>query len=358
MVPAQPPRWRRATSASAARSTRSPAAGHRPQGGGAAPALQQRHLAQDGPRADLGDLPAVLLDGQDPVEQEIQLVAGLSLLDQGLAGLKAPERRVGADDDGRQLPLQLALHGGDHRRRLLVAPGVPLAERLAVPGVEVDQPGLGLEGAVVAVDPVPGERAGPHDLEAGRPVGADLQGQGRPHHRPADLEVGAAPDPPGRGHARLATGRLGEPDHPVAGLGLPAQVGEGDAGEGQADPGQPHAGVAHVPPAQVPVAGDAAVAVDLDEGPQLVGEADGAGVEQALQVVEVVGRRQVVAGHPQLEGQLHHPLDGLSRDPRHRGHRGLDPHASSTSSVRASGYGASHDARSTAAAGRAAGSPY
>jgi hypothetical protein len=90
--------------------------------------------------------------------------------------------------------------------------------------------------------------------------------------------------------------------------------------------------MAHVPAAEVPVPGDAAVVVDLDPGPQLVGEADGAGVEQALEVVEPVGRRQVVVGHPQLERQLHHSLDGLPRDPRHRRHRGLDPHASSTSS--------------------------
>ena len=194
------------------------------------------------------------------------------------------------------------------------------------------RPGLGLEGPVVAVDPVPRERAGPDDLEVGGPVGADGEGQRRPHHRPRDLEVGPPPDPPGRRHARLAAGRLGEADHAVADLGLPAQVGEADPAEGQADPGQPHAGVAHVAPAEVPVPGDPAVAVDLDEGPQLVGEPDGAGAEQALQVVQPVGRRQVVVGHAQLEGQLHHPLDGLPGDPRHRGHRGLDPHASSTSS--------------------------
>ena len=44
---------------------------------------------------------------------------------------------------------------------------------------------------------------------------------------------------------------------------------------------------------------------------RVVGEADGAGLEEALQVVEPVGRRQVVVGDAQLEGQLHHPLDGF-----------------------------------------------
>src|SRR4029450_3027057 len=79
---------------------RHPAAGHRPQGGRAAPPLQQRHLAQDGPRADLGDLPAVPLHGQDTLEEEIELVAGLALLDQALAGRQAPERGGGGGGGG------------------------------------------------------------------------------------------------------------------------------------------------------------------------------------------------------------------------------------------------------------------
>src|SRR5918994_2140020 len=63
-------------------------------------------------RARPGHLPAVLLDGQDPVEQQEQLVAGLALLDEGLAGAQPPERRVGADDDGRQPPFPPRLHRG------------------------------------------------------------------------------------------------------------------------------------------------------------------------------------------------------------------------------------------------------
>ena len=184
----------------------------------------------------------------------------------------------------------------------------------------------------MAVDPVPRERAGPDDLEGGGAVGPDGQGQGRPDHRPADLDIGPAPDPPGRRHARPAPGRLGEPDLAVADLGLAPHVGEADPHEPDAEPGQSHAGVAHVAAAEVPVAGDPPVGVDLDEGPQLVGEPDGAGGEQAVEVLQPVGRRQVVVGHAQLEGQLHHPFDRLPRDPRHRGHRGLDPHAGSTSS--------------------------
>ena len=47
--------------------------------------------------------------------------------------------------------------------------------------------------------------------------------------------------------------------------------------------------------------GDDAAAVDLDEAPQPVGQADPPGGQQAREVVEVVGRRVVVLGGAQVE---------------------------------------------------------
>ena len=62
---------------------RNPTGGHRPQRGHTPALMQQRHLAHDGPRANLGHRPAVDLYPQHPVEQQEQLVAVLALLGQG-----------------------------------------------------------------------------------------------------------------------------------------------------------------------------------------------------------------------------------------------------------------------------------
>src|SRR5207302_8470336 len=68
------------------------AGGHRhlhrrqgPKGDRALPAFEDGPLADDGAGAQLVDLLAVELGSQDSVEQQEQLVAGISLLDEGLA---------------------------------------------------------------------------------------------------------------------------------------------------------------------------------------------------------------------------------------------------------------------------------
>jgi hypothetical protein len=76
------------------------------------------------PGADLGHRRAVDLHPQHPVEQEEQLGAGLALPDQGPAGLKPTEPRLGVDDRHRQLALQRRLHRGHDRGRVLGPQGV------------------------------------------------------------------------------------------------------------------------------------------------------------------------------------------------------------------------------------------
>jgi len=61
-----------------------PARRHRPQRRRPPPALEQRHLAEDGAGPHLGDRLAVPLDGEHTVEQQEQLLARRSLSPQGL----------------------------------------------------------------------------------------------------------------------------------------------------------------------------------------------------------------------------------------------------------------------------------
>ena len=58
-----------------------------------------------------------------------------------------------------ELAFERGLDRGDERGRVLVAPRRVLAERVAVPFLEVGEAGLGGELAFVVVDPVAGERA-------------------------------------------------------------------------------------------------------------------------------------------------------------------------------------------------------
>ena len=64
-----------------------------------------------------------------------------------------------------------------------VAPRRVLAERVAVPLLEVGEADLGRELAVGVVDPVPGELARAEHLEARRAVGADGERERGPHRR-------------------------------------------------------------------------------------------------------------------------------------------------------------------------------
>ena len=74
------------------------------------------------------------------------------------------------------------------------------------------------------------------------------------------------------------------------------------------------------------VAHDAPV-LDLDPGAQLVGESEGVGLAQRLEVVDHLGQRRVVVGDAHVECQLGgQPLHRLRGDPRDRGDRGFDAH--------------------------------
>ncbi len=210
---------------------------------------------------------------------------------------------LAVDDGHRQPPLQGGLGGDDQRRRVLVAPRGALQLGLPEPAVEVDPARLGHQLALVVVDPVAGERAGPDDLVGGPAVGVDGEGQGRPGGRGDPLDERRAADAPRRRRARAAAGRLHEPDPAVAALGRRAHVGEGHGGEGQVARAEPQGRAADLAAAGMAVADDAAV-LDLDPGAQLVGEPEAVGGLERLQVLEHLGGRGVVVGDAEAERQL------------------------------------------------------
>src|SRR5215218_9352243 len=306
---------------------RDPARGHGPQGGRAPAPLEQGHLADHGPGAELGHRLAVDLDHQHAVEEQVHVGAGLALLDQDLAVLEPPEVGLAVDDGHRQPALQGRLGRHHQGRRVLVAPGGSLHLGLAEPAGEVDPARLGDQLAVVVVDPVPREGARPDDL-VGRPaVGVDGQGQGRPGGRGDHLDERRAADAPRRRGAGPAPGRLHEPDPAVAQLGPGPHVRERRGREGQVARAEAQGGGADVAVAGVAVVDDAAV-LDLDPGPQLVGEPEAVGLLEGLEVLQDVGRWRVVVGDAEAERQLgpgafHRP----ERNPRQRGDRRLNAHA-------------------------------
>src|SRR6266540_128531 len=140
--------------------------GDGPEGRGAFSTLHNGPLTEDRAGADLGDGLAVDLGGEHSVDDEIELVACLALLDERFVDLESSRlrRRPLAHDRARELTFQRGLDLGHERRRVLVAPRRVLAERLAVPLVEVDHPRLLNELVLPVVDPVPREGTGPDQL--------------------------------------------------------------------------------------------------------------------------------------------------------------------------------------------------
>jgi hypothetical protein len=102
---------------------------------------------------------------------------------------------------------------------------------------------------------------------------------------------------------RRGAGGLHEPDPAVAQLRLGPQVRERHGREGQVAGAQPQGGAADAAAAGVAVVDDAAV-LDLDPGPQLVGEPEAVGSLERVQVLEHVRRWWVVVGDPEAERQL------------------------------------------------------
>ena len=91
---------------------------------GPAAALQHGPLAEHRPGAQLDDLGPVDADHEHAVDDDVELVAGIALAGQYLAGLQPADGRAGrvAQEHLGQLPLQRRLDRGDEGRRVLVAP--------------------------------------------------------------------------------------------------------------------------------------------------------------------------------------------------------------------------------------------
>ena len=199
-----------------------------------------------------------------------------------------------------------------------------LPERVPVPLLEVGEAGLLGELAGVVVDPVPGERARPRQVEARRAVDADRHAERRPDRRALELHERWVADAP-RGRDRRAPARgLHEADRRRRDVRVALELGEADGLErrllAEAHCRRPHhraAGVAVV---------DDRAALDFYPRAQTVREAEPVGRAQALEVVDHVGRRVVVVRDSHLERQLRHARHSFRRDPRDGRHRRLDAH--------------------------------
>ena len=165
-----------------------------------------------GTRAVLGQPVPVHLHPDDAVQDEEELVAGLTLFGDHRPGGELADLGLGGavHQIDRKPALQRRLHLGGERGRVLVAPGAVLAKCPAVPARKVDQAALFDQLVVRAVDPVAGEGAGPEKMVLDRAVHVDLQRQGGPGERRAELYERGPADPAGSGHAGAAPGGLDE----------------------------------------------------------------------------------------------------------------------------------------------------
>src|SRR6185312_14062284 len=227
-------------------------------------------LTQDRPRADLRNLLAVHDCGEHPVQHQVELVAGIALLDAPLVRLQlaAGHLRAPLHDAGRELALQGGLGLRDERLRIFVAPRRVLAVGLAVPVLEVDRSRLLGELALSVVDEVPGKRAGSYELVLRGTIRPDRERQGRPGRGRVDTHERTALDPPGGGKAGAAADGLDESNLVLANLGLRPQGLEGDTLEDDVLRADLERRGADVARALMPVPDDLAV-LDLDPGPEV-----------------------------------------------------------------------------------------
>ena len=230
-------------------------------------------------------------------------------------------------DRPRELALDRGLDLGHESRRVLVAPRGVSAVRAPIPVLEVDRPGFLDELALVVVDPVAGEWAGPAELAHRRTVGLDRQREGRPGDRGVDAEERLAAHAPGRRHTGAAAGRLGEAHPAVPDLGVVLERRQRDGRDAQLLGAELDPRDADVPAAHVPVALDRAVVAELDEALELVRLAEEVRLAHRVEILDLVGRRIVVVGHAHRERKLGEPLDGLGGNPRDGGNGRLDAHA-------------------------------
>ena len=106
-------------------------------------ALEERPLADDRARPDLGDLVAVDVDDENAVEDEIQLVPGPPCSTSVSSGSSA--RRSGIDlpaSSSREISRSSALSAAVTNASDSSSPASTLAVRASVPGLEVDHPRL------------------------------------------------------------------------------------------------------------------------------------------------------------------------------------------------------------------------
>ena len=320
-----------ARSTSSAGMTDDPGTRARGERRGSRAAQQQCTLADNRTRPDLADVLAVDLRDEHAVEDEVELIAGLALLDEDLADVQLAPGEIGvaAHELARELPFERALRRRHERLGLLVAPRRVLAVRLAIPGLEVDRPGLGGEVPVLVIDPVARERARSHDLVLGGPVRADRQRERRPRRGGVDAEKRPAADSPRRREPRATADGLHEPDRVVSNFRLRTKYIESYSRNREVLDPQSERRRADETPAFLAVTDDLPV-VHLDPGLELVCLTEAVGVAQLLEVtfLQAVGRGLVVLPDPELERQLGHPLDRLGRDPGNRCDGRLDAHDS------------------------------
>lgn len=134
-------------------------------------------------------------------------------------------------------------------------------------------------------------------------IGGDQAPERRMGHSPGHRRVGVA----ARGLGEANTTGL---DHWRRG-----NVGQGDAGEGQPARQQPDRGRFEPAASRHPL-GDDLAGLDLDPAVKLVGEPDGVGGKQRLDVRQLIRRRLVVVGDAHAERQAERSLDRGGRYPR------------------------------------------
>ncbi len=191
----------------------------------------------------------------------------------------------------------------DQRRRVLVAPRVRCISVSRNQRSKSIRPVLATSRPSVVVDPVPGEGAGPDDLVGGPAVGVDGQGQ-------VDQAAGATTGRTAGGGCAAAPARRVRPPadctnrtqpSPISGWGRTS--GKGMAAKVRSREPSRRVVLPMLAAAGVAVVDDAAV-LDLDPGPQLVGEPEAVGGLERLQVLQHLRGRRVVVGDAEAERQL------------------------------------------------------
>src|SRR5262245_29632292 len=306
------------------------ARGHRLERGRTLPALQHRALAEDRARTDVRERLAIDDHAQHSVEEQEQLVTGLSLFDERGSLLQRADLGLGlgAHDPRRQLTLERGLDRRHERPRVAVAPRGVLPERVAVPVLEIGQPDLRRKLAFVVVHPVARELARADHFEGARTVGTDRERKRGPDRRRLELDERRVLHPAWCRETGASAGGLHEARFLVRDLRVVADVGERYRLERRAKVREPHARRAHEPSARISSSDDPAI-LHVDPRGEMVCEPEHSGAAHLLEVVDLVGRWFVVVGEPHLErSSQYQPGHRFRRDPGDARHGRFHPHRS------------------------------